>query len=171
MATPSQSSQSSDTPDPAQRPDAEDDPVIEALKKAALEGKKTVSVTGYRGSSGQKDVVRVYPEPDLGTYIDIPIDAILNLGKAERPTASNAGPSTFLISADAKIDVVHAESVEAAFLKGPIFSKIPLKMCRQQFASDDPVVNTLTMISKAYYAMSGVPCTMSPCASRDYHCR
>jgi hypothetical protein len=116
-------------------------------------------------------VVRVHPDPELGTYFDIPKSAILNLGNPERLTATNAGPSTFLISADAKIDFVQAESVEAAFLKGPIFSKIPLKMHHQQFASDDPVVNALTMISKAYSAMSGVPCTMSPCASRDYHCR
>jgi hypothetical protein len=168
MASSSESSKQSNSSDSAQRPDAEDDPVIEALKKAALEGKKTVSVTGYRGSSGQKDVVRVYPEPDLGTYIDIPKSAILNLGNPGRLTATNAGPSTFLISADAKIDVVQAESVEAAFLKGPIFQKIPLKMHSEL---GDPVVMALTMISKAYTAMSTVPCTMSPCKTRDYHCR
>jgi hypothetical protein len=167
MPSSSESSKQSNASGTAQTPDADDHPVIEALKKAALEGKKTVSVTGYRGSSGQRDVVRVYPDPELGTYFDIPKGAILNLEKAERPTASNAGPSTFLIKADAKINVVRAESVEAAFLKGPISSKIPLKMQSRQ---DDPVTAVLKAISQAYYQMFNIPCTMAPCTSYDYGC-
>ena len=167
MTTSGRSGGQSNVPDGAQKPDGEDHPVIAELKKVASAGKKTVALTGYRGSSGKTGVVRVYPDPELGTYIEIPENEILNLEKGKRATAGDAGPSTFVINATAKIDVVHSKTVEAAFLKGPISSKIPLKMCAQP---KDPVTDVIQEISQALGALFGVPCTMPPCVTRDYHC-
>jgi hypothetical protein len=167
MTTSGRSSEHSNAPDGGQKPDGEDHPIIAELKKAASAGKKTVALTGYRGGSGKKGVVRVYPDPELGTYIEIPENEILNLEKGKRPSGSDAGPSTFLINADAKIDVVHSETVEAAFLKGPICSKIPLKSCAHP---DDPVTDVIQQVSQALgmNSLFGIPCTSFPCKTRHH---
>jgi hypothetical protein len=170
MSTSGRSGEQTNSPDPAQKSDAEDHPVISELKKAASAGKKVVALTGFRGSSGKRGVVRIYPEPELGSYIDIPENEILNLEKGKRPVASDAGPSTFLINAGAKIDVVQSEIVDASFLKGPISSNIPLKMHRP---SDDSITQALQLVSQVLGMSSilGVPCTSFPCRTRDFHCR
>jgi hypothetical protein len=150
-------------------PEADEHPVIAKLKKAASDGKKTVVLTGYRGKSGKEGVVRIYPEPELGTYFDIPQDDILNLDNTKHTTASDAGPSTFLINAGAKIEVVRSETADAAFLKGPISSSTPLKVDKPL---DDPVTDAIRLVSAklGVHFLFGVPCTMAPCKTRDFSC-
>jgi hypothetical protein len=107
-------------PEEEGNPKAED--FVSQVVKDAKQPPETLLLIGYLGASSEDGYTRLYFDPQLSTYVEIPDAAILHTQKIPAEQ-SNLGESYVWIEKNAEIihGKVGPNRTKAKFLEGPIF--------------------------------------------------
>jgi len=104
-------------------------PLFEAIKPQPDDQRKFLILIGYVAGT-TKEIVTVYEDLDLSTYLEIPVSAIVWAEKAI--PGQDSSPTKLVIEANARVNRVTtaARKVEAGFLSGLIASSYLTKAVR-----------------------------------------
>jgi hypothetical protein len=83
---------------------------------------EAVVLVGYLGHSKTPDLIRLYPDLDFQTYIEIPKSAIINHSQVQSP--SDVEPTKLVVDAKAPLEFVQCR--DASVLQGAIASRFPV---------------------------------------------